>query len=183
VLPPGPCTAIVRGKDGQNRVALVEVFRVQPTAYSHIFVIVLENVGYDNVIGSLNAPYINNTLLPQAALYTNSFAVSNPSLPNYLALFAGATFSVMNDNCINDIPPNGPFDAPNLYSELKSVGKTALAYMEDLPYDAYSGCQSGLYVQRHNPFIYFNAGTTNNVPYSRRWFTTARILLLRLCQT
>ncbi len=166
LLPPGPCTAIVRGKDGQDGVALVEVFKIQPTAYSHIFVIVLENVGYDNVIGSLNAPYVNNTLLPQAALYTNSFAVSNPSLPNYLALFAGATFSVMNDNCINDIPPNGPFDAPNLYSELKSLGKTALGYMEDLPYDAYSGCQSGLYVQRHNPFIYFNAGTTNNVPYS-----------------
>jgi hypothetical protein len=46
------------------------------------------------------------------------------------------------------------------------VDKTVLAYMEDLPYNGYPGCQSGLYVQRHNPFIYFNAGTTNNVPYS-----------------
>jgi phosphoesterase family protein len=166
MLPPGLYTAIVRGKNGQTGVALAEVYKGQPTSYSHIFVIVMENVGYENVIGSENAPYINNTLLPQAVLYTNSFAVSHPSLPNYLALFAGSTFSVTNDNCIDDIPPNGPFDAPNVYSELKNVGNTALAYMEDLPFDAYPGCQSGLYVQRHNPFMYFNAGTTNNVPYS-----------------
>ena len=166
MLPPGPCTAIVRGKNGQTGVALVEVYKEQPTAYSHIFVIVMENVGYENVIGSVNAPYMNKTLLPQATLYTNSFAITHPSLPNYLALFAGSTFSVTNDNCINGNPPNGPFNAPNLYSELKKAGKKALAYMEDLPYDGYSGCQSGLYVQKHNPFMYFNAGTTNNVPYS-----------------
>jgi len=166
MLPPGLCTAIVRGKNGQTGVALAEVYKGQPTAYSHIFVIVMENVGYGNVIGSVNAPYINNTLLPQATLYTNSFAVAHPSLPNYLALFAGSTFSVTNDQCINGTPPNGPFDAPNLYSELKKVGKTALAYMEGLPSDGYSGCQSGLYVQKHNPFMYFNTGTTNNVPYA-----------------
>lgn len=166
LLPPGPCTAIVTGKDGSMGVALVEAYKVQPAAYSHIFVIVMENVGYDNVIGSVNAPYLNGTLLPQATLYTNSFALTHPSLPNYLALFAGSTFSVTNDQCIDGAPPNGSFDAPNLYSELQKVGKTALAYMEELPFDGYSGCQSGLYVQKHNPFIYFNAGTTNNVPYS-----------------
>jgi hypothetical protein len=166
LLPQGPSTVVVRGKDGQTGVALAEVYQAQPTAYDHIFVIVMENVGYENVIGSVNAPYINETLLPQAALYTNSFAVTHPSLPNYLALFAGSTFSVTNDNCINGTPPNGPFDAPNLYSALKGVGKKALAYMEDLPYDGYSGCQSGLYVQRHNPFMYFNTAATSNVPYS-----------------
>ena len=30
-------------------------------AYDHVFVVVLENVGYENVVGSSNAPYINNT--------------------------------------------------------------------------------------------------------------------------
>jgi len=38
--------------------------------------------------------------------------------------------------------------------------------MEDLPFDGYSGCEANLYVQRHNPFMYFNAGTINRVPYS-----------------
>jgi hypothetical protein len=166
ILPHGPWTAIVRGKGDQTGVALAEVYKTEPTAYSHIFVIVLENVGYENVIGSANAPYINDTLLPQATLYTNSFAVAHPSLPNYLALFAGSTFLVTNDQCIDGDLPNGPFDAPNLYSELGKVGKIALGYMEDLPFNGYPGCQSGLYVQRHNPFMFFHAGTTNSVPYA-----------------
>lgn len=161
LLPPGPCTAIVRGKDGQSRVALVEVYHVPPIAYSHIFVIVLENVGHENVIGSSSAPYLNQTLLTQATLYANSFALAHPSLPNYLALFAGSTFGVTNDHCIDGDPPNGPFDAPNLYSELQARGKTALAYMEDLPFAGDPECQAGFYVQRHNPFIYFT-----NVPSS-----------------
>ena len=165
-LPPGSYTAIVRGNGDQTGVALAEVYQGPPLAYDHILVIVMENVGYDNVIGSPNAPYINGTLLPQATLYTNSHAVAHPSLPNYLALFAGSTLGVTGDNCVMGDPSTGPFDAANLYSELTAVGKTALGYMEDLPFNGYFGCESDLYVQRHNPFMYFNAGTTNRVPYS-----------------
>jgi hypothetical protein len=165
-LLPGSYTAVVRGNEDQTGVALVEVYQGPALSYDHILVIVMENVGYDNVIGSSSAPYINDTLLPQATLYTNSYAVAHPSLPNYLALFAGSTLGVTNDNCTTDNPPNGPFDAPNLYSELTAIGKTALAYMEDLPFDGYSDCEWDLYVQRHNPFMYFDAGTANRVPYS-----------------
>jgi phosphatidylinositol-3-phosphatase len=161
LLPPGPCTAIVRGQNGQSGVALLEVYQVAPIAYSHVFVIVLENVGYENIIGSSDAPYINQTLLPQATLYNNSFALGHPSLPNYLALFAGSTFGVTNDHCVDGNPPNGPFDARNIYSELQTGGKTALAYMESLPFAGYEGCKADRYVQRHNPFRYFN-----NVPSS-----------------
>jgi acid phosphatase len=165
-LPPGAYTAVIKGKNGQSGVALAEVYRGPALAYDHIFVVVTENAGYDNVIGSPNAPYINESLLREGMLFTNSHAVAHPSLPNYLALFAGSTMGVTNDNCVTDDPPNGPFDAPNLYSELLKVNKTALGYMESLPYQGYSGCESGLYVQRHNPFIYYHAGTANNVPYS-----------------
>ena len=35
-----------------------------------------------------------------------------------------------------------------------------------MPYDAYSALSIRSLRQRHNPFIYFNAGTTNNAPYS-----------------
>lgn len=131
----------------------------------------LENAGYENVIGSENAPYLNQTLLPQATLYANSFAVTHPSLPNYLALFAGSTFGVTNDQCLDGDPPNGPFTAPNLYSELQTTGRTALAYMEDLPFAGYTGCEAGLYVQRHNPFLYFTnvppaASVVYDGPYS-----------------
>ena len=70
-----------------------------PTGYSHIFLILLENVGYDAVIGNTtDAPYINNILRPQGTLYTNSHAVAHPSLPNYLALFSGSTQGGRPDN-------------------------------------------------------------------------------------
>lgn len=134
--------------------------------YDHILVIMLENVGYNNVIGSPNAPYINKTLLSQGTLFTKSFGVRHPSLPNYLALFAGTSLWVRSDHCINGNPPNGPFNSPNLYSELRKIGKTARGYMESLPYDGFKGCAVDYYVQKHNPFMFFNSGTVNKVPYS-----------------
>lgn len=134
--------------------------------YDHILLVMLENVGYDNVIGSSNAPYINQTLLAQGTLYTNSFGIAHPSLPNYLALFSGSTLWVSDDHCLDGTPPNGPFNVPNLYSELKRVGKTALGYMESLPYDGYTGCRVNNYVQKHNPFMFFNVGRSNRVPPS-----------------
>jgi phosphatidylinositol-3-phosphatase len=154
-----------KGGDSDNE-AVSATAKHKKVPYDHILMIMLENVGYDNVIGSSNAPYINNTLLAQGTLFTNSFGIRHPSLPNYLALFAGSTLWVTNDHCINENPPNGPFNAPNLYSELKKVGKTALGYMESLPYDGYTGCEVNGYVQKHNPFMFFNAGTVNKVPYS-----------------
>ncbi len=47
---------------------------------------------------------------------TNSHAVSHPSEPNYLALFAGSTFGVKSDHC----PLT--YDAPNAASELAKAG-------------------------------------------------------------
>lgn len=166
ILPPGAYTAVVRGHDEVGGVALAEIYQVPPRSYDHVFVIVMENVQLTDVIGSENAPYINDSLLPVGTLYSESYALVHPSLPNYLALFAGSTFAVTNDNCINDNPPNGPFDAPSLYSVLVKAGKTVRGYMEDLPFAGYSGCQFGLYVQRHDPLMYFHSGTENDVPYS-----------------
>lgn len=161
------CVACSPGVAAEERAGRADATQAaREISYDHIFLIMLENVGYDSVIGSPNAPYINKTLLAQGTLYTSSFGVAHPSLPNYLVLFSGWTQWVTNDHCLDGTPPNGPFNAPNLYSELKKVGKTALAYMESLPSDGFNGCDSGLYAQRHNPFMFFNVGTANKVPYS-----------------
>ena len=77
-LPPGAYTAIVRGNADQTGVALAEVYPGPPLTYDHIFVIVMENVGYDNVIGSPNAPYINGTLLAQQRFTPTAM---RPSIP------------------------------------------------------------------------------------------------------
>src|SRR6266702_4774614 len=58
-----------------------------------VFIIVMENKNWVQILGSSSAPYINNTLLPVAShaeLYFNPPLV-HPSLPNYLWLEAGTT--------------------------------------------------------------------------------------------
>lgn len=63
--------------------------------YSHVVVIMLENVGY-SVVGSSSAPYLNR-LISACGLATNYLAVSHPSLPNYIALTSGSTQGITDD--------------------------------------------------------------------------------------
>ena len=59
---------------------------------SHIVIVMEENHSYSDIIGNTSqAPYMN-TLAGEGALMTSSYAVSHPSEPNYMALFAGSTF-------------------------------------------------------------------------------------------
>jgi hypothetical protein len=119
--------------------------------FDHIFMVLLENVGYEAVIGnSRDAPYINNTLRPQGTLYTQSFGIRYPSLPNYLALFSGSTQGVTDNSC-----SNGPFNAPNLYARMAQAGLTIKGLMEDLPYHGFQGCTYSHYHKKHNPFPFF----------------------------
>jgi len=64
---------------------------------SHVVVVIEENHGYSQIIGSSQAPYIN-TLATQGALFTKSYAISHPSQPNYLALFSGSTQGIIDDS-------------------------------------------------------------------------------------
>jgi hypothetical protein len=119
--------------------------------FDHIFMVLLDNVGYEAVIGnSTDAPYINHTLRPQGTLYTQSFGITHPSLPNYLALFSGSKQGVTNNNC-----SNGPFNAPNLYARMAQAGLTIKGLMEDLPYHGFQGCTYSHYLKKHNPFPFF----------------------------
>ena len=49
----------------------------------HIFLIMMENHGYSQIINNPNAPFIN-AYLKEANVGTNYFAVAHPSLTNYL---------------------------------------------------------------------------------------------------
>lgn len=63
----------------------------------HVFLIMMENHGYDEIIGNPNAPFINS-YAKQSLLFTNYFAVAHPSLTNYLELVGGSNFGVHSDN-------------------------------------------------------------------------------------
>src|SRR5450756_446832 len=88
-------------------------------SFSHVFIIVMENKGYSEIIGSAEAPYINQ-LAGTYASATHYYAISHPSLPNYLALASGSTQG-LTDDC-----SDCSFDVRNLADQLEAVSYTHL---------------------------------------------------------
>jgi len=133
---------------------------------AHVFVIVLENHGYSQIVGSSSAPYING-LLAKGGLATNYFAATHPSLPNYLALTGASTFGITTDCTTCWI------NATNIGDSLETAGKTWKAYAESMPSACFVG-DSYPYAQKHNPFVYYNDIRNNStrckahdVPYTQ----------------
>jgi len=136
--------------------------------FQHIFIVAEENRSYSEIIGSTAAPYINS-LTSQNGLATNYFAISHPSLPNYLALTGGSTFGMTTD-CA---PTSCPVNAANIADRVEASGRTWKAYEESMPSACYLS-DSGEYVPKHNPFVYYadiqgNASRcqSHDVPYSQ----------------
>jgi len=68
----------------------------------HVFVIMMENHGYFQVIGNPNEPYLNSLISNHKVnLATNYFAIGHPSLTNYLEIVGGSNFGVRSDNSPN----------------------------------------------------------------------------------
>ena len=65
----------------------------------HVFIIMMENHGYQQVIDNPNEPYLNGLIANKKVnLATNYFAVGHPSLTNYLEIVGGSNFGVRSDN-------------------------------------------------------------------------------------
>ena len=63
----------------------------------HVFVIMMENHGYDQIFNNQNAPFINQ-LAHSGNQATNYFAVGHPSLTNYLEVVGGSNFGIRSDH-------------------------------------------------------------------------------------
>jgi hypothetical protein len=124
-----------------------------------VFLIVIENknsVGTGGVYGSAEAPYINHTLFPMAAVANDYFNPpgNHPSLPNYLWMEAGTGFGIHDDG-----PPSQHSQSTHAHLSdlLKNAGIPWRAYAESIsgnvcPLADESG---GLYRTKHEPFVYF----------------------------
>ena len=66
-------------------------------ALDHVFLIMMENHGYAEILGNPNAAFINQ-YARRANLATNYFAVAHPSLTNYLETVGGSNFGVLSNN-------------------------------------------------------------------------------------
>ncbi|MGV1087368.1 MAG: alkaline phosphatase family protein [Mycobacterium sp.] len=135
--------------------------QAQVPRFAHVVVVVEENRAAAAVIGDKEAPYIN-ALAAGGALMTQSFAVTHPSQPNYVALFAGDTLGVDSDYCPQDLG-----DAPNLASGLLAAGYTFGGYAEGLPEVGSPVCRAGAYARKHLPWTNFtNVPPSASMPFS-----------------
>lgn len=126
----------------------------------HVVIVIMENHSAGQIIGSSNAPYINS-LANGGANMGQSFAISHPSEPNYLALFSGSTQGLASDAC----PLS--YSGDNLAAQLLAAGRTFAAYSEDLPSVGYTGCTSAAYARKHAPWVNFsNVPASTHKPFS-----------------
>lgn len=129
----------------------------------HIFYIMMENHGTDELIGNIaDAPFINR-LASEYGVAANYFGVTHPSLPNYLAAISGDFQGIWDDcaagptvTCAPEefVPNSGDatsslsltpaqiasasrtphsFDGKNLVDQLEWSGRTWKAYMQSIP--------------------------------------------------
>jgi phosphatidylinositol-3-phosphatase len=137
----------------------------------HVFLVVLENESYSNIIGNAaTLPYLTylNDLANQYGLATNYFANQHASLGDYFILTTGESAQ---------LDPTGEYSgtitADNVVRELVAAGKTWKSYAESLPSVGYTGPTVYPYAKRHNPFAYFQdvvstpAQANNMVPFTQ----------------
>jgi len=124
--------------------------------FDHVFIIMMENTGYDTLIGNPNAPF-TNFAASTTGLASNYYGVAHPSQPNYIGATSGALNGVVDDSDIT-------IDVPNIVDQLEKHGKTWKAYMQSYslcttPLD--HACGNQLYERKHNPFISYKDVQTN----------------------
>jgi phosphatidylinositol-3-phosphatase len=120
---------------------------------------VLENHSYDEARGHM--PYLDE-IADACTVLTDEWAITHPSLPNYLALSGGSTFGVTDDGS----PSDRPIDDASIYQQL---GDSWAAYLQSMPANCYPSNASP-YTAHHNPPAYFTpvqtACQTQDVPYT-----------------
>ena len=123
--------------------------------FDHIVLVMFENKASSQITAS-GAPYFQS-LAAQGASFSQSYAITHPSQPNYIALFSGSTQGVTSDSCPKT------FGVDNLGNQLITAGLTFKGYSESMPSAGYTGCSSGTYMRKHNSWVDFsnNAASVN----------------------
>lgn len=129
----------------------------------HVVILILENHGDQSVLGSASAPYINKLAADsEAAAFTQSYALTHPSQPNYLMLYSGSKQGITDDN----VPANLPFTASNLGAALLAKSLGFAGYSEDLPATGFTGASNKAYARKHAPWVNWQGTGVNGVPPS-----------------
>src|SRR5260370_2588351 len=101
--------------------------------YDHVFLLINENPGYNQLIGNPAAPEIN-ALAADYGLATSYTGVGDPREPNYVAMLGGSTFGINSDDPY--FFPGHTINQPNLMSQLDAAGLSRKGSFHDMPYPA-----------------------------------------------
>ena len=119
----------------------------------HVFVITLENKGYDETFGAISkAAYLSKTLPSMGVLLTQYYGTTHVSLGNYIAMISGQASNpdtqldcqTYKDFALTGMTADGqaigsgcvyPASIKTFPDQLKAVGKTWRAYNEDMGND------------------------------------------------
>jgi len=125
--------------------------------FQHVWIVMMENTSDTSLIGNPNAPFVNE-LAQQDGYARSYFGVAHPSQPNYIAITAGSTSGVADDN-------DTTVNVPNIVDQLESHGKTWRDYQQSLSLCGGNklahACGNQLYERKHNPFVSFTDVQTN----------------------
>jgi phosphatidylinositol-3-phosphatase len=143
------CSALLAAPSSIGATAILSSLqeaRGNVPSFQHIFVVVMENLGYNSALGTPGFAALAN----QYALATQYYATAHPSLPNYLAMTSGSTWGVTSD-CTDCL-----INEPNIALQLADAHITFGAYMEGVPSACYLAPYGGFdYAGKHDPFRYY----------------------------
>lgn len=149
----GACTGNTSGSTSVACQALTPGPATPPAAWKGtVFTIVMENHSRGDILGSSEAPFINQLAKQNAVAdgYHDSFV--HPSEPNYLWMVAGENFGILDDN---DPDSHHVDSTSHIADQLEAAGLSWKTYQEGM--GAPCGLVShGRYAAKHNPFVYFN---------------------------
>ncbi len=113
----------------------------------HVYVVALENMSYEHIVGSSNMPYLNS-LIKKGTLATQFYANRHNSLVDYFLLTSGVIPTTNNET-------TSTYDVDNLARHAMTLGRTYKVYGQSLPYTGYAGLVSGAYLKRHTALPYY----------------------------
>ncbi|HEY9639971.1 MAG TPA: alkaline phosphatase family protein [Coleofasciculaceae cyanobacterium] len=144
--------------------------------YDHVFIIVAENKRFDQVINSPSAPNLSR-FAKTYGLATHFYGEVHPSEANYVAMLAGSTFGIHDDDayycqagsadgfCPHAASPgyaSHTIASRSLLDQLQEKGLTWKGYFESLPSAGSKvvvapSPDRALYASKHNGFLNFKS--------------------------